>query len=39
MTSSSPTTLLRALRDLDLPDHPEAVVVDGRALSRAARRA
>ncbi|WP_372608174.1 AMP-binding protein [Aeromicrobium sp.] len=38
MTSSSPTTLLRALRDLDLPDHPEAVVVDGRALSRAGLR-
>ena len=39
MTSSSPTTFLRALRDLDLPDHPEAVVVDGRALSRAGLRA
>lgn len=38
MTSSSPTTLLRALRDPELPDHPEAVVVDGRALSRAGLR-
>jgi fatty acid CoA ligase FadD36 len=36
--TSDPTTFLQALRDLDLPDHPEAVVVDGRPLSRAGLR-